>query len=223
MADAFDVVILAGGAALPPSLLEDLARAIDDAAVTIAADGGLAHAERAGRDVDTIVGDLDSVAPHELAAARERGVEVLEHPHDKDATDLDLALALAAQRWPGPSTPRVLVVGGHGGRLDHLLANVLLLAADRHAGLVLTGWLGTAVVQVVRETVALTGAPGSVVSLLALHGPATGVTTTGLRFALDDATLAAGSSLGVSNVLVADRAQVRVGGGVLVTIQPGNP
>lgn len=214
-----DIVVLANGDDLPASLLADVADAIDLARLSVAADGGLHHADRAGRDVDVIVGDLDSIDPSVLARARRVGTEIVEHPVDKDETDLELALTLVRERWDGDAPAEVLVVGGHGGRTDHLLANMLVLAAERHATLRLRAWLGTDVVHVVRDEAAIVGAPGSTVSLLALHGPATGVTTTGLRFPLEDARLEPGSSRGVSNVMVATRATVTVDDGVVLAIR----
>ena len=229
--DAPRVVVLAGGDALPPALDSDVAAAMDAAELTIAADGGIRHAHRVDRDPHVLVGDLDSVTAGELARAMAVTTEVLRHPTDKDATDLelalDLALDLALGRAPGghpdgqaPGTLRmpVLVVGGHGGRTDHLLANVLLLAAERYRGLRLTAWWGADVVHVVRDHATLVGRIGSTVSLLAVHGPAQGVTTHGLQFPLDDAALEPGSTLGVSNRLVESPATVHVRGGVVAAI-----
>jgi thiamine pyrophosphokinase len=213
-----DLVILVSGDPLPATLLPDLADAIDAARLTIAADGGLAHAERAGRSVDVIVGDLDSVEPRALARAREAGCEVIAHPTEKDATDLDLALELALERWDGPGRPDVLVVGGHGGRLDHLLGNLLVLTAERFVGARLRGWLGTDLVHVVRDEQLLDAAPGTTVSLLAVHGAATGVTTSGLRFPLADEPLPAGSSRGLSNEVLTTPARITVGSGVLLVV-----
>jgi thiamine pyrophosphokinase len=216
--DAPDVVVLVSGDPLPVTLLPRLAGAIDAAQLTVAADGGLAHAERAGRSVDVVVGDLDSVDPDALARARDADCEIIAHPPDKDATDLDLALTLVLERWEGPGRPTVLVAGGHGGRLDHLLGNVLVLTAERYAGARLHGWLGSDLVHVVRDEQPLDAAPGTVVSLLAVHGAATGVTTTGLRFPLVDETLAAGSSRGLSNEVLTTPARVAVGSGVLLVV-----
>ena len=113
----------------------------------------------------------------------------------------------------------MLVIGGHGGRTDHLVANLLLLAAERHAPLRIHAWWGADMLHIVRDSVRLTGAVGSNVSLLALHGAAEGVRTTGLRFPLDDAVLAAGSSLGMSNRMSAPDATVAVRSGVLAVLQ----
>lgn len=213
-----DAVVLIGGDPLPTQLLEAVARAIDAAPLTVAADGGIAHAHEAGRDLDVLVGDLDSVDSRALDRARAAGTEIVLHPVDKDATDLDLALSLVDARTASP-LPHVLLVGGHGGRLDHLLGNLLLIASSRHARLRITGWFGHDVVTVVRDRAELDASDGTVVSLLAVHGPAHGVRTEGLRFPLAGETLGPGSSRGISNELAADRATVEVGGGVLVALQ----
>ena len=234
-----DVVVLAGGDPLPASLLADVAEAIDHASLTVAADAGLHHAHRADREVDVLIGDLDSVDPEALEQARRAGTDVRSYPVDKDATDLALALNLVLERTAGAGAgagtgagagvgagaragaerPDVLVIGGHGGRTDHLVANLLLLAAERHAPLRIHAWWGADMLHIVRGSVRLTGAVGSNVSLLALHGAAEGVRTTGLRFPLDDAVLAAGSSLGMSNRMSAPDATVAVRSGVLAVLQ----
>jgi thiamine pyrophosphokinase len=226
-----DVVVLAGGDPLPASLLADVAEAIDHASLTVAADAGLHHAHRADREVDVLIGDLDSVDPEALEQARRAGTDVRSYPVDKDATDLALALDLVLERTAGAGAgagagaragaerPDVLVIGGHGGRTDHLVANLLLLAAERHAPLRIHAWWGADMLHIVRDSVRLTGAVGSNVSLLALHGAAEGVRTTGLRFPLDDAVLAAGSSLGMSNRMSAPDATVAVRSGVLAVLQ----
>ena len=222
-----DAVVLAGGDPLPASLLADVAEAIDHASLTVAADAGLHHAHRADREVDVLIGDLDSVDPGALEQARRAGTDVRSYPVDKDATDLALALNLVLERTAGAGAgtssgaerPDVLVIGGHGGRTDHLVANLLLLAAERHAPLRIHAWWGADMLHIVRDSVRLTGAVGSNVSLLALHGAAEGVRTTGLRFPLDDAVLAAGSSLGMSNRMSAPDATVAVRSGVLAVLQ----
>ena len=213
-------VVLASGDPMPAALLGDVADAIDAASLTVAADGGLTHAHRAGREVHVLVGDLDSVGAVALERARHAGTEVLTHPVDKSMTDLDLALDLVGERLGTTGAPAdVLVVGGHGGRLDHLVGNLLVLASERHAALRIHAWWGADVVHIVRDEAVLPGEPGTPVSLLALHGSADGVTTTGLRFPLDDAVLGPGSSLGISNELVAPHATVRVRSGVLAAIR----
>ena len=183
----------------------------------IAADSGLEHAAALGLRVDVLVGDLDSASAHAVSAAEAAGVRIERHPAAKDATDLELALdyALAA------GATRVTVVSGGGGeRLDHHLAELVLLAAPRFAPLHLDARIGAARVVAIHagEEVSLTGAPGAVLTLLALGGPARGVTATGVRWPLAADTLQPGSTRGVSNEIVSSPVVVQLGGGSLLAV-----
>ena len=215
LSSVVDTVVLAGGAPLGPTALATADRLLAAARFVVAADGGVQHALRLGRPVDVLVGDLDSIAPGELVQVRAAGTAIIAHPVDKDATDLELALDLVLDRDGGPD---VTVIGGHGGRPDHLLGNALLFAAERYRELRLRAVWDGAHLHVVRDSMGLAGSPGDLVSLLAVHGPADGVTTTGLRFALTDARLEPGSSLGMSNRLTAPTATVEVRTGVLLAV-----
>jgi thiamine pyrophosphokinase len=211
-AHASVALVFAGGDPPLPGVVERL----PSAALVIGADSGLEHALALGRRVDVAVGDFDSVKPDALAAVERDGAVVERHPQDKDATDLELALRAAAAR----GVARVTVVGGHGGRLDHFAANLLLLGAADLAAVDVDAWLGEAHVTVIRRSARIDGHPGELVSLLALGGPAIGVTTTGLRFPLHDAPLRPGSTLGVSNELEGASASVSIRSGVVLAIQP---
>jgi thiamine pyrophosphokinase len=114
----------------------------------------------------------------------------------------------------------VLVIGAGGGRLDHLLAGLLLLGLERYAALEIDAVLGGARVHVIRARRALMGTPGELISLLALHGPAKGVSTTGLAYPLHEETLEPGSSRGVSNVFDQPGAGVTVEHGVVLAVRP---
>ncbi len=207
------VVVVTGGDPVDPAHLPVLP---PDTTV-IAADSGIDQAHALGLVVDLAIGDFDSVSRDGLARATDMGATVERHPAAKDATDLELALDAALALRPA----RIHVLGGHGGRLDHHLANALLLAAPAYATAALTAQMGAARVTVVRDTVELHGPLGDVVSLIAAHGPARGVTTTGLLFPLDHEDLHPGSTRGISNELVDASATVALDDGVLIAVQPG--
>jgi len=188
------------------------------AATVIAADGGLDRALELGLSVDLVVGDLDSVSPTTLARAEASGTRVIRHPTAKDATDLELALDEAA----ATGARRLLVVLSVEGRLDHLLAATLLLASERYAALELDALVGGATVHVIRGARRLETTPGELVTLIAVGGPADGISTEGLLYPLAGATLEPGSSRGVSNVVVAPSLRIMVGEGVLLAIRSGS-
>jgi thiamine pyrophosphokinase len=195
------VVVLAGGPDRPAGI------ALPPGATVIAADGGA----ELGWPVDLVVGDLDSISAETLV-----GIECVErHPVDKDATDLELALAAALRLDP----ERILVVGSAGGRLDHLLGGVLLLAAEAYAGVRVDAQFGDAAMHVVRGERRLLGERGELISLFAVHGPAV-VVTEGLVYPLRGETLQPGSSRGVSNVFAEREPRIVVEQGVVLAVRP---
>jgi thiamine pyrophosphokinase len=208
------VVVVSGGEPPDPRA----ASAAPLGAPVVAADKGLEHALSLGLEVTLAVGDFDSASPEAVAVAESADVRVERHPEEKDATDLELALDAAAAMEPR----RILVLAGEGGRLDHQLSTLLLLGSERYAGPQLDALVGHAWVHVVRVARTLEGTPGELVSLLAVGGPAKGVTTTGLRYPLRGETLEAGTSRGISNVFAADSAHVALEEGVLLAIRPGD-
>jgi thiamine pyrophosphokinase len=207
------IVVFAGG----PKPSRRAFAAIPPGAQVIAADGGAEHALAHGLLVETAVGDFDSISPAAFAELERAGVRIERHPPEKDATDLELALATAVEREPR----RVLVVGGAGGRLDHLLGELTLLGADAYAGVELDAVFDRATAHVVRSERRLAGCPGELISLLPLHGPAMGVETEGLRYELHGETLDVGSSRGISNEFRAELARIALTSGVLLAIRPG--
>jgi thiamine pyrophosphokinase len=208
------VLVFAGGDPTPAATVA----ALPATATVVAADSGAVHALAAGRRVDVLVGDLDSVPVDVVDRVRAEGGRVERHPPDKNQTDLALALDVAVALRP---TAGVTVVGGHGGRLDHLLANLLLLAAPAYAGANLQALLGPARVFVVRGRRAFVGRPRELVTLVPVGGPARDVSTEQLLFPLSGATLEPGTSWGVSNQLLGDEAAVEVGEGVVLAVLPG--
>lgn len=204
-------LVFAGGEAVDARWHQALPRAL-----VVAADSGLDHAHALGIHADLVVGDLDSVSTRALARARAEGTRVEEHPADKDATDLELALAAARAAGAG----EVTVVGVGGGRLDHLLANALLLTSPAWGDLKIRALAGPALLTVIRRAAELRGGPGSLVTLLAAGGRARGVRTDGLRWALHGEDLDEGSTRGVSNEMTGREAHVALSEGVLLAVQP---
>jgi thiamine pyrophosphokinase len=211
--EARDVFALVFAGGDPPDPRDVPQERVD---LVVAADSGLGHARTLLVPVDLVVGDLDSVHPRTLEAAVAEGIAVEQHPTAKDATDLDLALDAAVER----GATRVLVLGAHGGRLDHFLANVLLLAAPRFAGIRVEARLAGAQLAVVRDHAELHGTTEALCSLLPIGGAAVGVTTDGLRYPLRREMLEPGSTRGVSNVFLGERASVSLETGVLVAVVP---
>jgi len=189
-----------------------------DDRLVIAADGGLLKAEDAGLRPDVVVGDGDSLPVGAFEGAEAAGIEVKRYPAAKDESDTELAVREAVRR----GATEVDIVGGLGGqRIDHTLANLLLLASpDIDAALSIVD--GPVTVRVIgqrgRERLVIEGATGDLLSLLPLSEEVTGVTTERLVYPLANATLRQGPTLGLSNQLVGTHASVAVERGRLAVI-----
>ena len=183
--------------------------------VVIAADSGYDHARRIGIDVDLLIGDLDSISDEGLDHARTSGVHVLEHPADKDHTDLELALDHAVSS----GASEISVHGGEAGSLGHLLGVALELTDRRWADVDVRWHSDGAVACVARShrTVTLEPTMGSIVSLIPV-GDVSGVRTSGLQWSLEGDDLLAGTSRGMRNRTTHTSVEVSVTGGALLVI-----
>lgn len=207
------VVIVASG---EPDVAD--AAWLDRADLVVAADGGAGWVDRMGRRPDLLVGDLDSAEPDLVARLEGAGTPIERHPADKEASDTELAIEAARSR----GATEIVLIGALGGeRLDHELANLLLLAdpslADTPLRVVRRGTSVRVVLGGGR--LELEGRDGDTVSLLPMGGDALGVTTAGLRWQLADATLRAGRSRGLSNEIVEAPASVSIDRGALLVVE----
>ncbi len=182
----------------------------------IGADGGAAQAIAWGLLPDLVIGDLDSLPEAARSSLEAAGCQFVEHPRAKDETDLELALQYAVRA----GAQDIVVLGALGGRLDHTMANVLLLALPSLAGVSVRIAAGDQQMLLARggETVHLEGAAGDLVSLLPLGGDALSVSTRGLAWRLQRDTLRFGASRGVSNEMTSGEAEIQVDDGLLLIV-----
>jgi len=206
------IILFANGDLSAPDHTRSLIRPDD---FILCADGGTAHALALGLTPDLIIGDMDSLDADTRARLQKAGVSIRRYPRDKDFTDLELALQAASELHP----EAILLLGALGGRLDQMLANILLLANPDYADLPVTLIAGPEEAQIVRRQIVIRGEPGDIVSVIPLTPDVTGLTyEAGLRWRLSDAELPFGSSRGVSNELVAREARISLRSGVILVI-----
>jgi thiamine pyrophosphokinase len=182
----------------------------------IGADGGAARALAWGLVPDWVIGDLDSLSAGQRRALEARGCHFLVHPRAKDETDLELALTYAAEQ----GAQEIVILGALGGRLDHTLANLLLLALPQLAGRSVRLVDGREEALLLRsgEEAVLEGQPGDLVSFLPLGGDADGVTSSGLAWSLQADSLRFAFSRGISNEMTGTEATVRLDHGLLLVV-----
>ena len=191
---------------------------LDGAGMVIAADGGASALDRLGRAPDRLVGDLDSADPGLVKRLAESGTSIERHPTDKDASDAELAVLEALEAGDGET----VLLGAIGGdRLDHAVANLLMLADPAMIGRDLRIVHGPTTVRALRggERMELVGEAGDLVSLLPIGGDADGVRTQGLRWPLDGERMPMGRSRGLSNEVLAAPASVTLETGSLLVVE----
>jgi thiamine pyrophosphokinase len=206
-------IVVAGGDAA----LGDAAQLVGTDLV-IAADSGAAWLASLGVRPDLVVGDMDSVDPALLERLAADGTMIERHPVAKDASDAELAVDRAVRA----GADEVVIIGAlRGGRLDHELANLLLLADPAWRGRGLRIVRGGTVARALHggDALALDAAEGDLVTLLPVAGDALGVRTRGLQFALDGEALRFGRSRGLSNRVLHVPASVSLEGGTLLVIE----
>lgn len=206
-------IVVAGGDAAP-----DDAALLAGADLVIAADSGAAWLAGRGIRPDLVVGDMDSVDPALLERLAADGATIERHPADKDASDAELAVDRAVR---GGADEVVIIGALRGGRLDHELANLLLLADPEWQARRLRIVRGGTTARALHggEALTLDGVEGDLVTLLPVGGEAIGVRTHGLQFPLGGETLRFGRSRGLSNRVRQAPASVSLDGGTLLVIE----
>lgn len=201
------IVIVAHGDLENPEWIKSL---LDSATAVIAADGGAWHLDRLGTRPGIIIGDLDSYPQEKIHP----DTKIIQHPPDKDETDLELALLYAVEHFDED----IRVIGAFGGRVDQMLANILLLSHPqilsrpvRLLSQYQTIWLAT-------NTTSIEAEVGDTLSLIPLNGDVLVQSTTGLKWPLNNSTLTFGPARGISNVLTQPLATITVANGYLLCI-----
>lgn len=184
----------------------------------IAADSGMNFLHRNGIVPDIIAGDFDSVDDDSLDEFSSLSdVEMLRLNPIKDDTDTEYVIREAIRR----GATEITLLGATGTRLDHVLANVYLLGIGLEEG------VSMEIVDVHNRIrmmdshmeISKVDQFGDYVSILPVKGDAIGVTLVGMKYPLCDANVSCFSSLGVSNEIVAEKANISVKEGVLLVIE----
>jgi thiamine pyrophosphokinase len=182
---------------------------IDGCSYICAADSGLDVLISWGMEPDLVVGDMDSISD---PAILDRYPGTIRHPADKDDTDTEIGLhELRARGYQ-----RILLIGGGGGRLDHLLAIRALF--DKPWGQ--DEWLThrERVVRIVEPT-SFAVPKGSTVSVFPLASGAARMASRGLKWPLEGLCWGPGD-FGVSNQAIASEVMISPGANPVLVVLP---
>lgn len=180
----------------------------------LCADGGTRHALALDLRPDLVVGDLDSIDKDHLRKLQAYDVSIESFSHDKNETDLELAIRRALELEP----KQILILAALGGRLDQTIANIALLADSRLSGSDIRLEDGIEEILFCRNQVQVEGRSGDIVSLLPWGAPVHGVQTHSLKWALNDETLYPEKTRGVSNEMISNSASIEIKSGLLLIV-----
>ena len=180
----------------------------------IGADGGTRHALALDITPDLIIGDMDSVERGQLQKLQEAEVSMELFPHDKNETDLELAIQRAVEMNPA----QVIIIAGLGGRLDQTLANIALLTDLRLSGIDIRLDDGVEEIFVCRDQAQVHGRSGDILSLIPWGGVVSEVQTANLKWPLNKETLYPERTRGVSNEMLGESASISIGAGLLLVV-----
>ncbi|MBS6196599.1 MAG: thiamine diphosphokinase [Clostridiales bacterium] len=169
---------------------------------------------------DYIVGDFDSLPPEILQWYKEKTkVPIREYNPVKDASDTMIALENAMEK----NSTEIWILGGIGTRLDHVMANIQIMK---------NGWMKKVPVYLADSrnlitlpveqyfTIKKEEQFGTYVSFFPLEADVEGLTLKGFKYPLDRHHLRnQEGSLGVSNEITSETAEVSWEQGILVMIQ----
>lgn len=183
----------------------------------IAVDNGLKILNEINIKPNHIVGDFDTVDKKILDIYNnDKTIEIHKYNPIKDNTDTDIAIKLAIEL----NSDKVIILGGIGTRIDHVIANIHILkyALDKNIECKIIDENNE--IQLINKTTVLNKKDimKKYISLIPLTESVEGINLKGFKYELENGRLVIGSSLGVSNEIVEEQAIIEFNKGILIMI-----
>ena len=193
-------ICLVGGARVDDDTITSILPLVDQ---FVAVDGGANRLLAAGISPAAVIGDLDSIS----STARATFADLTHHIPEQDTTDFEKALSRV-------EAPVVLAVGFTGGRMDHTLAVLNVLARYSDRAVVLLD--DTDICFVATQGMTRLSSPiGTRMSLMPLADCR--VTATGLRWPFEDKEMHPTGFISSSNEVAGD-VTIHADGPLLITL-----
>ena len=184
----------------------------------IVADSGMEFMRRVGLKPNMIIGDFDSVKEDTLNFFKEQqGISWKELNPVKDDTDTEFAIRQAIEL----GAKEITILGATGTRLDHVLGNIALLGIGLQEQVDIRLVDSNNRIRMIDKSMKLRNTEqfGNFVSLVPYTGEVKGVTLKGFKYPLQDYTMGVFSSLGISNEVVEEEAEILFEEGILLVIE----
>lgn len=177
----------------------------------ICADSGYDYAVSADITPNLLIGDFDSIS------AVPKGLNIITLPVEKDVTDCVAAFDEGVKK--GFKT--FVIFGGTGGRFEHTLANISLMANASRQGLSFEILDEKHIFRSITDSsIKIERKENQQISVFAYGGRAFGVTESGFHYPLWDYTLDPfDGALGTSNDIIEDFGEISVKSGTLIIVE----
>lgn len=186
----------------------------------IAVDGGLDATDKLGIIPDYIVGDFDTVDAALLDKYTDNSdINIVRLVPEKDYTDTHTAICRAVEKKPD----EIVIFGGVGSRIDHSIANILLLQIPMKQGIPAYIVNKNNKIYAVDSSCTIHKKTlfGPYISILPFGEAATGITLEGFKYPLNDYTMCVDKdiSIGISNEIIEDVAKIKIKSGKVLVIE----
>ena len=188
----------------------------DSSDYIICADGGIRHCLNMNLTPDLWIGDFDSCNFEGVrkSAVQLKNVETITLSVCKDETDTHKACIVAADK----GFKEIVMIGSAGTRLDHTLSNIHILEFMLKKGIDAKIINEKNTIRVFDEYVKISN-NRKYISLLPLDKEVTVTKTVGLKYPLSNFDLSRAVSMGVSNEICADSAEIYIENGIMLLIE----
>jgi thiamine pyrophosphokinase len=183
----------------------------------ISADGGAENALKMNLVPDVVIGDMDSIKATVKENIREKSnkTRYISTSADKDKSDTQLAVEYALDL----GIKKMIILGALGDRIDHSMANILLLTSPFLRDIDIGILTDTSEIFTMRNSGTLTGNIGGTVTLISLSPYTYFIKTKGLKYKLENEKLMFSPVRGISNVFTEKKAYIKIKGGILLVIK----
>lgn len=165
-----------------------------------------------------ILGDFDSAKDDFLIKAKAQfGDRVVTFPSEKDETDTELGVRYAISLEP----QEIIIYGGTGTRLDHVLANIhlLLQAAKKNIRCSLIDQHNKIQLLLAKQKITIKKSKFDYVSLVPFSDKVTGIYVDGFKYPIINGSMEKGVPYGISNELKDDLGIISIETGILLIME----
>ncbi len=165
-----------------------------------------------------ILGDFDSARDDFLIKAKAQfGDRLVIFPPEKDETDTELGLRYAISLEP----QEIIIYGGTGTRLDHVLANIhlLLQAAEKNIRCSIVDQHNKIQLLLAKQKITIKKNKFDYVSLVPFSDKVTGINIDGFKYPIINGSMEKGVPYGISNELKDELGIISIETGILLIME----